>query len=865
MEIKSAKEALLTEIKSINEAGGERGNIAKDHFSDDLLDSLGVFEGEYDEGYNSITRCEEVIDFRGLSKMLSKTVIKTGTPVMVVRDKSAENPDNFSVTTASGDFLGSMSERFCNTFAQLYDENLLKISNCSVCYITPGTAKSKAGKGKTLLIEVILYFSSAEPVKEIKSGRKKTNTRVPLKIPADEKHPEMTVMLDVPEQFKNLFKSGPTEMKSGEPIVLTYNEGKRVHCPQFSIGVPDGYEYEENATRDIDGFRDFFIGISDENSEFYNDGIYDDRFTYGRLRLLSGDLNEYSHNGDSAELLIDTSNMYALEASLCGVQAEMEKKLGSALMAITEIDTGDVKALCRISLNMMSVKNCYIYIVCPDGYKLIRIDALRGDVSNENLIDIAKGWVSTIEMNEKFTERTALDDSGFFKKALTKKAVNDWADYAKRWLLQYIIRSKLGVKAKLAKFIHIDSNDTVNKNVKKPIIDTATDLNNMFSEISRLAPIIAENNSDKEKLDYFYGKVGEVIDSIVQSAENFDAEIKSAYNTLNRATGHSFKVPAKLSDSLKTESAKKALDSCFSKISGKAEKKKAPHEIPDKGKTEAKVIEKATDADEAAAAVKRAENKKAKEELKLRQIEENKCIISEYIDSLGDYKDKVTAELKGYTDKLNSERAEKIRSLEAEKKLHEEALAGLKFYNIVQKAREKEEISRIAAELSIAKDSSGTEAKIKKAEQEAEKLISEYEFEVKDYLTKMYYLDYTDIYIKENFAKTLNVNIDENKINELYALHEMSAFKKERTNAELTDIFRRILKDDKVTAQYVSARAKHMKMSGYIIKHDTGYLITAEGKAVAKDFAREIKNQYLERKHGALNPPSQPQSIKINI
>ena len=158
------------------------------------------------------------------------------------------------------------------------------------------------------------------------------------------------------------------------------------------------------------------------------------------------------------------------------------------------------------------------------------VNCIVTDEEKEASNKMVSQWLSSIVLKEEFPKRKALSDGSFFGKSLTKKAIDEWFEYADQWINQYKIRSNAGMQAEIAKYNYNNQRFSFvkAKSLLTVYMQENVDAYNMLlKEIEALLLEKSESGCASDKLLYLYEKAKEIA-----SLEEFNTNIDDNTITL---------------------------------------------------------------------------------------------------------------------------------------------------------------------------------------------------------------------------------------------------------------------------------------------------------------------------------------------
>lgn len=205
-------------------------------------------------------------------------------------------------------------------------------------------------------------------------------------------------------------------------IKLTFTQGKRLKFKDYSIGVPDGFEYKT----DFDG-RDFAIWMPPtEDPELLDpDGIP----TMSPIVLMENAKNDESPSEAFSLVFLKKVCAYAYASAL----------LGQNFMGIVPevLDTQNIPVVYYRTL----MSNYSVHPVFNEYMKgfTLRIDTEidpkddAKDPERAHFNSVLASWIDTIELRVPCPARKSLDNPEFFKGGVSKDAIARWGKYAAEW------------------------------------------------------------------------------------------------------------------------------------------------------------------------------------------------------------------------------------------------------------------------------------------------------------------------------------------------------------------------------------------------------------------------------------------------
>lgn len=205
-------------------------------------------------------------------------------------------------------------------------------------------------------------------------------------------------------------------------IRLSFTQGKRLKFNDYSIGIPDGFEYKT----DFDG-RDFAIWMPPtEDSDLLNsDGIP----LMSPIILMENAKNDESSVQILSEFTLKGAFTYALASAM--LQQTTMRTVPEVL------DTKNISTLyCRTLMASYSVQPIFNKYI--KGFTFIVDPAIDPD-DDPNSPDrvrfnsVLASWMDTIELCDPYPVRKSLDAPDFFRGGVSKDAISKWGKYANLW------------------------------------------------------------------------------------------------------------------------------------------------------------------------------------------------------------------------------------------------------------------------------------------------------------------------------------------------------------------------------------------------------------------------------------------------
>ena len=352
---------------------------------------------------------------------------------------------------------------------------------------------------------------------------------------------------------------------------LNYSEGKKVSCEEFTANIPDGFRLLEGQ----EGREFIFYYPTEETS--------DEDYAASPIVFFAG--QSHPQNNVDKFHLPETIE-YIVENSAWQSMGQLDQIFGKS--ELTRLNLENIKGYYIYQDSHPGV-NYQINIVYRGGYKQLRVmvNCIVTDEEKEASNKMVSQWLSSIVLKEEFPKRKALSDGSFFGKSLTKKAIDEWFEYADQWINQYKIRSNAGMQAEIAKYNYNNQRFSFvkAKSLLTVYMQENVDAYNMLlKEIEALLLEKSESGCASDKLLYLYEKAKEIA-----SLEEFNTNIDDNTITLKSDAKSTQKVikTSKITEMLDEEKRIEA----EKKAEAEAEKKRLAEEKAAKEAEEKRVLE----------------------------------------------------------------------------------------------------------------------------------------------------------------------------------------------------------------------------------------------------------------------------------
>ncbi len=160
MDVLERENRLLAEFQKLRDINVLSKEKPEDYFDPNLMGYLDQYDFQYDENTKTYIAKFEVMGTRYEQRTDIIENLKLDTNLNVIRDEdNPYNSNNFKFEIEDGRNVGNMPADFCNVIAPLYDENLLNICSCRVCFTDPISKRSRYAKKGVLFVELIFKMN----------------------------------------------------------------------------------------------------------------------------------------------------------------------------------------------------------------------------------------------------------------------------------------------------------------------------------------------------------------------------------------------------------------------------------------------------------------------------------------------------------------------------------------------------------------------------------------------------------------------------------------------------------------------------------------------------------------------------------
>jgi hypothetical protein len=154
-DIIQARDELLQFVEATKEKYELSKTVGPDYYEPGMMENLDQYYGNYDSEAEVITIRTDVKGLRYENRTRRLDKLSVSDEVLIKRDKeNTFNANNFNITNAKGESLGTLSAPLCNALAPLYDAGYVAITESKVSYIEKLSERSRYAQQGVLFVEL---------------------------------------------------------------------------------------------------------------------------------------------------------------------------------------------------------------------------------------------------------------------------------------------------------------------------------------------------------------------------------------------------------------------------------------------------------------------------------------------------------------------------------------------------------------------------------------------------------------------------------------------------------------------------------------------------------------------------------------